>query len=285
LGDILVRKARIEDRDEVLSFCVGTFDWGDYIDEVFDIWLKGPDSLLLVAEADGTPVGILHARLMNHGRAWLEGLRVRPSHRRTGVGRAMTEEAMEVLRQTGHRTLRLLIESNNEASKALALSQGFTEETRWAFYHGKEPAPMDSKARWVTPSIASGIWRLMDSSDLFNGGGRSYEYDWALYPLEEDDFAGLVKRREVAVSGHGSTLALAVVHDGREEGREAKACFVMGNAPQVTDLAAFVMSAAARVGAKRLVVSCPNQAGPVEGLKAFGFRPAFRSSIVFVRKT
>jgi GNAT superfamily N-acetyltransferase len=273
----------MEDRDEVLSFCVGTFDWGDYIDEVYDVWLNGSDSLLLVAEAEGKPVGILHARLMNHGRAWLEGLRVRPSHRRMGVGRALTEEAFEVLRRTGHRSVRLLIESNNEASKALALGQGFAEETRWAFYHGKEPAQMGSKAHWVTLSAAPGIWQVLDSSDLFNGGGRSYEYDWGLYPLEEDDFNELVKRKAVAVSGKGSTMALAIVHDRKEE-REARACFVMGNPPEVGDLAAFVMSAAARVGAKRFFVSCPNRAGPVEGLKGFGFRPAFRSSIVFVKE-
>jgi ribosomal protein S18 acetylase RimI-like enzyme len=280
----MVREAREDDREEVLSFCVGTFDWGDYIDEVFDVWLKGPDSLLLVAEADGKRVGILHARLMNHGRAWLEGLRVRPSYRRTGVGRAMTQKAMEVLRESGHGTVRLLIESNNEASKALAVSQGFAEETRWAFYHGKKPEPVDSKAsRWVTPSAASGIWSLADSSDPFNRGGRSYEYDWALYPLEKDDFDDLVKRRAVAVSGKGETMALAIVHDGKKEGREARACFVMGNAPQVADLAAFVTSAAAKAGAKRFFVSCPNQAGTVEGLKAYGFRPAFRSSIVYLR--
>ncbi len=282
---IVVRKAREDDRDEVLSFCVGTFDWGDYIDEVFDVWLKGPDSLLLVAEAEGRPVGILHARLMNHGRAWLEGLRVRPSHRRMGVGRAMTERAMEFLRESGHRTLRLLIESNNEASKALAVSQGFAEETRWAFYHGKKPAPVDSKSsRWVTSSTASRIWSQTDSSDLFNRGGRSYEYDWALYPLEADDFTDLVERRMVAVSGRGSTMALAIVHDGKKERRMAKACFVMGDTPEVTDLAAFVMSAAAKAGARRLHVSCPNHAGTVEGLKAYGFRPAFRSSIVYLRE-
>jgi ribosomal protein S18 acetylase RimI-like enzyme len=285
LEGIVVRKARGDDRDEVLSFCVGTFDWGDYIDEVFDGWLKGPDSLLLVAEADGRPVGILHARLMNHGRAWLEGLRVRPSHRRIGVGRAMTERAMELLRGSGRRTLRLLIESNNEASKALAVNQGFSEETRWAFYHGKEPAPVDSKgSRWVTPSTASGIWDQTDSSDLFNRGGRSYEYDWALYPLEADDFTDLVGRRMVAVSGRGSTMALAIVHDGKKEGRMARACFVMGDTPEVTDLAAFVTSAAAKAGARRLLVSCPNHAGTIEGLRAYGFRPAFRSSIVYLRE-
>ena len=41
---IVVRKARGDDRDEVLSFCVGTFDWGDYIDEVFDGCLSFSDA-------------------------------------------------------------------------------------------------------------------------------------------------------------------------------------------------------------------------------------------------
>ena len=168
---------------------------------------------------------------------------------------------------------------------ALAVNQGFNEETRWAFYHGKKPAPVDSEgSRWVTLSTAPGIWRLVDSSDLFNRGGRSYEYDWALYPLEGDDFTDLVKRRMVAVSGRGSTTALAIFHDGKKDGRMARTCFVMGDAPQVTDLAAFVTSAAAKAGARKLNVSCPNQAGTVEGLKAYGFRPAFRSSIVYMRE-
>ncbi|MGA1974562.1 MAG: GNAT family N-acetyltransferase [Conexivisphaerales archaeon] len=281
----IVRKARPEDREEVLSFCIDTFDWGDYIDEVFDIWLKAPDSLLLVAETQGKPVGIIHARLMDHGAAWLEGLRVRPSHRRLGAGRAMTRKALELLGELGHHNVRLLTESNNEASMSLVAAEGFTEETRWAFYHGKEPTQLPSVgSRWVTPATAMKLWAEVDSSDLFNRGGRIQEYDWALYPLEADDFAALVKRRMVAVSGKGAASSMAIVHNGPEERRMAKACFLLGDAPQVADLALFVICESAKAGAHKLNVSCPNHAGTVEGLKAAGFRPAFRSSIVYLRK-
>jgi len=284
LEGALVRKATAEDRKEVLSFCVGTFDWGDYIDEVYDFWLGAPDSLFLVAETAGKPVGIVHARQMRHGVAWLEGLRVSPAHRREGVGTALTAKAMEMLSEGGIKTLRLLVESNNEASMALAFGLGFREEATWAFYHGRKPREMPSHGpHWVTPASASNVWSRLDSSDLFNQACRSYENDWAIYPLESDDFSELVKGRMVATMGEGKEAALAVVHYGRTEGRDAKACFLLGDRPAVKELAAFVISKAARSGARRLHVSCPNHAGTTEGLKASGFRPGFRTSLVYRR--
>ena len=285
MAGLEVRGAKPADKNEVLSFCVGTFDWGDYIDEVFDRWLDGADSLFLVAEAEGKPVGILHARLMKHQRAWLEGLRVRPSHRRSGVGSALTLKAIERLRDSGFRTVHLLIESNNEASKGLAMHAGFREETQWAFYHGRSPARLASEdSRWLTSSAGPRVWAQLDASDVFNRATRSFEYDWALYPLESDDFADLVKRRRVAVSGRGAHMTVAVVDDGSGSHRLARACFLPGDASQVEDLAAFVVSEAAKAEARRLHVSCPNHAGVVEGLKASGFRAAFRASSVYVRE-
>ncbi len=152
MDEVVVRKAMAEDRSEVLSFCVGTFDWGDYIDEVYDFWLAAPGSLFLVAESQGRPVGIVHARLMNHGVAWLEGLRVSPATRRMGVGRSLTEKALKELKEMGYGTVRLLVESNNEASMGLAEGLGFVEEATWAFYHGKKPVARPSqRAHWILP--------------------------------------------------------------------------------------------------------------------------------------
>jgi ribosomal protein S18 acetylase RimI-like enzyme len=285
LDGIVIRRARPEDREGVLSYCVNTFDWGDYIDEVYDTWLGSPASLLLVAEVGGKPVGIIHARPMSHGVAWLEGLRVEPSHRRSGVGRALTEKAADILAESGHRTLRLLVESNNGASMALALDQGFKEEATWVFYHGKRPVAMAARGpRRIALASASKVWNHLETDDLFNRACRSYEQDWALHPLEEDDFVELVRRRMVAISGEGRALAVAVVQDGSKERREAKACFLLGDTAETKELAAFVMNECAKAGARRLRVSSPNHAGTVEGLKARGFRPGSGTSIVYVRR-
>ena len=37
-----IRPARPEDREAVLAFCMHTWDWGDYIESVWDEWLHDP---------------------------------------------------------------------------------------------------------------------------------------------------------------------------------------------------------------------------------------------------
>jgi len=88
----------------------------------------------------------------------------------------------------------------------------------------------------------------------------------------------------VAVAGEGKGMAVAIFEDGGKGRRWAKACFLLGDAPQVGELSSFVMSQCFKAKARRLNVSCPNHAGVVQALKARGFRPGFRTSLVFVRR-
>ena len=39
------RVATVHDKDYVLDLCKNTFSWGDYIDRVWDIWIREPDSI------------------------------------------------------------------------------------------------------------------------------------------------------------------------------------------------------------------------------------------------
>ena len=55
-----VRPATMEDKEAVLAFCRDTFDWGDYIEYVYDRWVDDPDGELAVAVLDDKPVGISH---------------------------------------------------------------------------------------------------------------------------------------------------------------------------------------------------------------------------------
>ena len=52
-----VRRAREEDREAVLAFCSQTWEWGDYIEYVWDEWLHDPQSALFVATMDGRRSG------------------------------------------------------------------------------------------------------------------------------------------------------------------------------------------------------------------------------------
>ncbi|MBA3750029.1 MAG: hypothetical protein H0X03_03895 [Nitrosopumilus sp.] len=45
-----VRNAQTSDKSKILKFCNDTFEWGDYIEIVWDSWLIDPSGLLLVVD-------------------------------------------------------------------------------------------------------------------------------------------------------------------------------------------------------------------------------------------
>jgi len=108
-----VRSARPEDKDIVLAFCVRTWDWGDYIDRVWDNWLVDPQGELFVAVTDGQPAGVAHLRMVTATDAWFEGLRVDPNYRQQGIAKALNIAMLEGAIRRGATKARLVTESTN----------------------------------------------------------------------------------------------------------------------------------------------------------------------------
>ena len=100
----------------MLAFCVSTWEWGDYIEYVWDEWLHDPDGLLLVATLDGKPVGVANIRMLNEADAWMEGMRVDPAYRQHGIATALFNGQIAEARRRGATNARLITESTNMAA-------------------------------------------------------------------------------------------------------------------------------------------------------------------------
>ncbi len=111
-----IRKARPKDRDRVLAFCTHTWEWGDYIDRVWDDWLHDSQGQLFVATINERPVGVGHLRMLNETEAWIEGLRVDPEYRQQGIATALNMAMLEEAIRRGAINARLLTESTNRGS-------------------------------------------------------------------------------------------------------------------------------------------------------------------------
>src|SRR5262245_51361881 len=114
--ELIVRRARPEDRAAVLAFCAQTWDGGDYIDDVWDEWLADERNVPLVGVLDGTPVALERVRMLSDDEAWLEGIRVDPAYRRHGFGRIMVSRGLVAARELGATVARLLTSDTNVAS-------------------------------------------------------------------------------------------------------------------------------------------------------------------------
>lgn len=129
-----IRSASEDDRDAVLAFCENTWEWGDYIGDVWDNWLHDANGRLFVAVVDGQPVGLIHIRMMSETEAWLEGWRVDPRYRQRGLARELNLAAQAEAMRRGATAVRLAVAAKNTRSRHLSASNHMREVGTFSLY-------------------------------------------------------------------------------------------------------------------------------------------------------
>ncbi len=121
-----------KDKNEIIEISKYSFEWGDYIDQVFDLWLK--EGIFIKAVEGNKILGFLHIKLYDKF-SWFEGLRVSPEARRTGVGTELTKMAIYLSEK---KINRLMIRESNKPSLALSNKLSFYEIDRVYYREGKK---------------------------------------------------------------------------------------------------------------------------------------------------
>ena len=115
--------------------------WGKNVvpeDEVrasVDRIMSGDDGEFLLGALDGEPVGVCQLRFRwsvwkSAEDCWLEDLFVREEARRSGLGRALVEAALERARERGCKRIELDVNEDNDAARALYEACGFLTEPK-----------------------------------------------------------------------------------------------------------------------------------------------------------
>ncbi len=161
-----IRQARAGDWGGVKPFCTRTFEWGDYIEKVWDRWVS--DGNLLAYENDtGVVDGIGHFSV-RQDEAWIDGIRVRPSARRRGTGSALVAEAEQLSSEMGAVQARAAIESTNAVSLKMFHVRGYKREWDWHMYSCESGAGGCGRVRpapagaWPSRYVESWRWVRVD---------------------------------------------------------------------------------------------------------------------------
>ena len=128
LIDVTERAGSPEVRS-LLSLLAWTGESG-HLDRIVATYANGPR--LFAFEKDGRPVGILGVEGNDEGRGVIRHIAVSPTVRRSGVGRAMIDEAMRDL------GLRSLVAETDEDAVGFYRSCGFTVRSLGHKYPGVE---------------------------------------------------------------------------------------------------------------------------------------------------
>lgn len=148
--DFHVRDVRSSDKDEVLEFTANTWDFGDYIEYVFDDWLADPSGRFIAAEDANTGriAAIDKLSFLSPTEAWFEGLRVNPVYRGSGLAASLQTYMISEARRLGAHTARFLTNITNQPVHRMAYRDVFSMQLVVRFWKwvdkSREVAPPDS---------------------------------------------------------------------------------------------------------------------------------------------
>lgn len=219
-AELIIRPARPEDRGAAERICTKTWDWGDYIAEVWDEWLADEQGHMAVGELEGQIVALGRIRLLAKGQAWLEGMRVDPDYRRQGIAWRFFLHKLAYARAHGARIVRLGTSDQNQPVHSMMERAGMQRVGRYEMLSGAalsdsdQAAPPGSRSLvQLSPQHAGPVHTFLRQSPVLAAAGGLCSLDWAWETLSE------ARADELAAAGQlvgqwgsaGNLAALAAV--------------------------------------------------------------------------
>lgn len=181
--DYTIRPARGDDVDAIVPWTSNTFTWGDYVPERLPAWLEADGSEVFVGVDDSdVPMALCHVTMLSPTEGWLEGARVHPERRRSGIGSALNDAGVLWARDRGARVIRLATEASNMAARNQVKRLGYREVSRWLFSEFEiNPAHRAAERYRMRPapgSDAEAAWLFWVASDLARASRELIALGW-----------------------------------------------------------------------------------------------------------
>ncbi|HXT83661.1 MAG TPA: GNAT family N-acetyltransferase [Verrucomicrobiae bacterium] len=221
---MLIRKAIDSDREIVLDFCKNTFEWGDYIDRVWDSWINDPSGLLLVTETNaknspkGYPIALSRISACPNNLAWIEGLRVNPDYRKQGVATLLVKYMLNFGIKKGFNDASAIVSVQNTTSQKMLEKQGFFKLQRFNYYNINlekfrylENTDIKLQQEEFHVKIADyddilSLIEYLKDSLVFNETCKRYFDSWKFYIFQNNyyDLKSLIENNKIFLITNGS---------------------------------------------------------------------------------
>ena len=200
---ITVRPARKSDKNEILSFCLNTFNWGDYIHRVWDYWYAEKNGQLFVVESGSGKIAMSHVAICPKGKGiWLEGIRVHPDHRRSYIASMLIAKMLEYGRRKGAQEASAIVNTTNFASQRMMEKSGFRVVSKWMYYDALSTPKLqeESNARIANIDDIDDIWQYLQQSNIYRLSAKRYVKSWHWYTFDRRALLNFVKEERVIVT-------------------------------------------------------------------------------------
>jgi ribosomal protein S18 acetylase RimI-like enzyme len=281
LSNPVIRQARKSDRQVVLDFTKDTFPWGDYIYRVFDRWLADTSGRLLVAELDGTIVGLSFVKLTKEGEVWLQGGRVDKRFRRTGIGGAMIKECLRIAKQDMSASVaRVITDKTNLPPQRLLAKLGFDIATDFTELQKQvKEARIQINipdAEIADKEVIPEVWNYLKRSPIFRKASCLYTKWFVWYTLSEEDLRRFVSEAGALIyDPKGKVHGVMLFDDTTPEAKAEKSiqsCYFDADTNKgVEALSSYLVNLAASKGLEKVRLWTCSDKKIVNSLKEGGF--------------
>jgi len=145
---VLCRPAAKNDKTDVIEFCKGIWEGGDYVPEVWEQWFHDSNGLLAVADYNGHAIACSKISLLADSQWWLEGFRVDPQFQGMKVGSYLHHFVVDWWVKNGDGTLRLMTDAGNFAVHHMCNQTGFRKTNEVCGY---QAIPIDEETDLFIP--------------------------------------------------------------------------------------------------------------------------------------
>jgi ribosomal protein S18 acetylase RimI-like enzyme len=216
------RFAKKSDKEDVLKFCVNTFDWGDYIDQVWDLWFSESNGALIVAENEirhhhhtkGSVIAVSHVSLCpNRKNIWLEGIRVNPDYRRRSIATELLSKMLSYGKLQGAKEASAIVGVNNLPSQLMMENNGFNVISKWNYYSTDKAQEFEKdNVRTAAFSDIKKVWDYLKQSQIYKSSGKRYVNSWRWYSFDSETLSSIIKDGKLLISGNDVIKGIAVIN-------------------------------------------------------------------------
>jgi RimJ/RimL family protein N-acetyltransferase len=268
---LVLRDARPGDRRAILGFTRRTWgEYGDFIHKVWRSWIADKSGRFIVAELEGTPVGIAKINDFGRGQIWLEGLRVDPGHRGKGIARAINREVVRTLGRMRPRAVRYCTGAGNQASRHIGGRFGFRVAGHFRYYWGR-PRRGNLHGEPARGRDAGEVWRFMKTSRFLARSGGLVAEGWVFKELTPALVRAYIRRKQIMVVRDSGRIVGAAIYPLERSDRWQTVGFLEGPDAVVKSLVANCRHLAAARGGRECSVVVPSRHCP-RAVEAAGFK-------------
>lgn len=218
-SNLTLRPARDDDRPAMEQICAHTWEWGDYLPDVWDDWLADENGVMLIGELKSQAVALSKITFQTPDQVWLEGMRVHPDFRQRGIATRFLDYSLDYARAHRANVVRLATGGRNTAAHTVLSRAGMSCVGRYALWTA-HPEPDVSSPPVLGPEHNAEVMAFVAESRVLRHTHHLYSAGWAWQELSAQRVSQMLSGRQIVAqwAPDGGLAALATIHFAPEDG-------------------------------------------------------------------